>query len=127
MKRAYIVGGILVLAFAALGVSQFKSLLTPYVGFQEAMASETQVQVKGKIVRESVRFDREANRLIFDITDEEGRRMTVEYGRAAPGNFAQASHVVAVGQAKNGVFEARDLLIKCPSKYQGETYTGTGE
>ncbi len=124
MKRAYLVGGVLVLVFAALGAAQFKTLLTPYVGFPEAMASGAQVQVKGKIDRESVRFDREANRLVFDITDDEGRRMTVEYGRAAPGNFAQASHVVAVGQAKDGVFEARDLLIKCPSKYQGETYTG---
>jgi len=124
MKRAYILGGALIMAFAALGVAQFKSLLTPYVGFQEAMASSAQVQVKGKIVKESVRFDRDANRLVFDITDEQGRRMTVEYGRAAPGNFAQASHVVAVGQAKDGVFHAQDLLIKCPSKYEGQTYTG---
>ena len=44
--------------------------------------------------------------------------MKVTYDGAKPGNFDQASHVVCVGKYNNGVFVAKELLIKCPSKYQ---------
>ncbi len=126
MKRAYVIGAVLIAAFAALGITQFRSMLTPYVGFPEAQASGEQVQVKGKIDKDSVRFDKKSNRLVFDVLDEDDRRMTVEYGRSAPGNFNQASHVVAVGVYKDGRFQASDLLIKCPSKYEGQSYPGDG-
>jgi hypothetical protein len=40
-----------------------------------------------------------------------------------PNNFEAASQVVAIGSYKDGVFYAEDMLVKCPSKYQGETQT----
>lgn len=124
MKRAYIIGTVLVIAFAALGFTQFKSMLTPYVGFSEARASEQRVQLKGAIDKKSVKFDREANELVFDVTDEQGQRLTIKYAGAQPGNFNQASHVVAAGKHKGDYFEADELLIKCPSKYKGQSYSG---
>ena len=36
-----------------------------------------------------------------------------------PGNFNEATQVVAIGRYRDGVLEAEKLLVKCPSKYQG--------
>ena len=45
--------------------------------------------------------------------------MQVKYTGTMPGNFSQASHAVCLGKYDGKVFEADQLLIKCPSKYQG--------
>ena len=37
-----------------------------------------------------------------------------------PGNFDQATSVVAKGISNENEFVADKLLVKCPSKYQGE-------
>jgi cytochrome c-type biogenesis protein CcmE len=37
-----------------------------------------------------------------------------------PANFEDAVSIVAIGRYENGVFAAEKLLVKCPSKYQGE-------
>lgn len=126
MKRSYLVGAALIVAFAALGIGQLKNTLTTYVGFEEARAAGERVQIKGKIDKKSVRFESQTNDLRFDVTDEAGERMHIEYAGATPGNFNQASHVVAVGEYKEGVFHATDLLIKCPSKYQGQSAPESG-
>ena len=45
--------------------------------------------------------------------------MKILYNGVKPGNFEQATEIVAIGQYQNGGFEADQLLVKCPSKYQG--------
>lgn len=97
-----------------------QNTLTAYVGFSDAQAATSRVQVKGAIDKSSVEFDHMKRDLRFDITDDAGKRMTVHYAGTAPGNFDQASHAVCAGTFENGVFNADELLIKCPSKYQGE-------
>ncbi len=44
-------------------------------------------------------------------------RLTVVYPQPKPENFDNATSVEAVGQYRNGVFYASNLLVKCPSKY----------
>jgi cytochrome c-type biogenesis protein CcmE len=51
--------------------------------------------------------------------DEDGNTMTVHYDGVKPGNFEEAVQIVAVGSYRDGVFHAEQLLVKCPSKYQG--------
>ena len=46
--------------------------------------------------------------------------MKVVYYGVVPGNFDQATSVVAKGIVKEQEFVADKLLVKCPSKYQGE-------
>ncbi len=122
MKRSYLIGGLLILTFGLLGASKLRSTLVTYVGFSEARAAGTRVQIKGKIDKASVHIDRTTKSLVFDVTDDNKGRMTIIYNRPAPGNFSQASHVVAVGKYKDGTFLADELLVKCPSKYQGLVY-----
>ena len=46
------------------------------------------------------------------------------YRGVIPGNFDQAKMVVAIGRYRGDHFEAEQLLIKCPSKYQAEAEQG---
>jgi cytochrome c-type biogenesis protein CcmE len=113
------VGGVLVVAFLAYGTTSFKSNLTPYVSFEEASRSERKVQVAGGLVENSTEYIDESEELRFTMVEEDGDTMTVLYKGIKPGNFEEAIQIVAVGSYGDGVFHAEQLLVKCPSKYQG--------
>ena len=117
MRTKYIIGGIIIVAFTVWAGISFKSTLTPYVSIAEAKQSGKMVQVKGERLDNGY-FDTDRNLFTFEIEDEQGEKLKVTYDGAKPGNFDQASHVVCVGKYNNGVFVAKELLIKCPSKYQ---------
>jgi cytochrome c-type biogenesis protein CcmE len=119
MRTKYIIGGIIIIAFTVWAGISFKSTLTPYVSIAEAKQSGKTVQVKGERL-DNGQFDLERNLFTFEIRDENGEKLKVTYDGAKPGNFDQASHVVCVGKYADGVFVAKELLIKCPSKYQEE-------
>ncbi|MDH4223841.1 MAG: cytochrome c maturation protein CcmE [candidate division Zixibacteria bacterium] len=36
-----------------------------------------------------------------------------------PANFEQATSIVVIGMYRDGIFIADQVLVKCPSKYQG--------
>ena len=115
----YAVGVVLVVAFLAYGTTSFKSNLTPYVSFEEASRSGKKVQVAGGLVENSTKYLDATEELSFAMVDEEGHTLTVHYNGVKPGNFEEAVQIVAVGSYSEGVFYAEQLLVKCPSKYQG--------
>ena len=115
----YTVGGVLIVAFLAYGATSFKSNLTPYVSFEEAQRSARKVQVAGGLVPDSTTYIEDKEMLQFGIIDEDGSTMTVMYEGVKPGNFEEATQIVAIGTYSGGTFHADQLLVKCPSKYQG--------
>jgi cytochrome c-type biogenesis protein CcmE len=115
----YVIGGVLVLAFIAYGATSFKSNLTPYVSFEEAQRTGSKVQVAGALVEESTEYLEDEQLLEFEISDESGNVLKVKYAGIKPGNFEEATQIVAVGSYENGIFECDQLLVKCQSKYQG--------
>jgi len=123
----YVIGGAVIVAFLAYGATSFRSELTPYVGFEEAMSSGHHVQVAGSLVQGSARYDEASKTLRFTMADENGHRLEVEYDGVKPGNFEDATQVVAVGTYRDGIFRAEQLLVKCPSKYQGLEESGRSE
>ncbi|MGE5235453.1 MAG: cytochrome c maturation protein CcmE [Acidobacteriota bacterium] len=106
-------------AFVAFGAGAFKSNLTPYVSFAQARSTHDAVQVAGKLVQGSDRYDEGTQSLQFTLTDEHGDTLPVSYKGLKPGNFNEAIQVVAIGRVKDGRLAAEKLLVKCPSKYQG--------
>jgi cytochrome c-type biogenesis protein CcmE len=114
-----IFGVLAIIGFVAFGAGAFKSNLTPYVTFKQARATADSVQVAGKLVQGSDRFDESASTLRFTLEDERGDTMQVAYKGLKPGNFNEATQVVAIGRVKGNVLQAEKLLVKCPSKYQG--------
>jgi cytochrome c-type biogenesis protein CcmE len=115
----YAIGGVLVVAFLAYGATSFKSNLTPYVSFEEAMQRPSKVQVAGSLVPKSTHYAEDSQRLVFGIADEDGTTMKVLYDGVKPGNFEEATQIVAIGSYHDDAFHAEQLLVKCPSKYQG--------
>ena len=114
-----VVGVVAIIGFVAFGAGAFRSNLTPYVNFQQARATSDAVQVAGKLVQGSDLFDEKASLLRFDIQDDHGDVMKITYKGLKPGNFHEATQVVAIGRFHGGALEAEKLLVKCPSKYQG--------
>ena len=124
MKWKYVVGLVLIAGSIWFGVTAFKRSLTPYTSFSEARRSASSVQVNGVLVNPSkVAYDAAASELVFRLRDDKREEMDVVYKGVKPANFEQATNVVAIGAYKNGRFEADQLLVKCPSKYQAEGAT----
>jgi cytochrome c-type biogenesis protein CcmE len=121
MKKSYIVGGLVVALAMIMAMYSFKSTLTSYVTVSEAKASKRPVQVAGIVVTGTDRYDLERNNLIFVLREDGGDEMRVEYDGPRPGNFDNVSKVVAIGkyEPKMQVFMAKELLVKCPTKYEG--------
>ena len=121
--KVLLASGLLVAA-VVIGVTSFKQTMTPYIGFREARAASGQVQVNGVLADKNYVLKPSEQYLEFKLKDERGEIMPVEYHGVIPGNFDQATSVVAIGHYANDRFEAEQLLVKCPSKYQAEAEKG---
>ena len=108
--------GIIVLALGFGGFSMRGSLARA-VTIDEAKQSAGMVQVFGYLYSKGA-YDDKMN-WTFDIQDHTGKSIKIVYA-TKPGNFDDAISVAATGHynAAKNVFEADQLLVKCPSKYQ---------
>jgi len=120
MKKGYIVAAVLAGAFLVLGVTSFKKTLTPYVSFDVAQKTRGSVQVMGSLEKGSESYDADKQQLSFSILDDHGRNLPVVYRGIKPANFRDALSIVAIGRYEAGALHAEKLLVKCPSKYQGQ-------
>jgi cytochrome c-type biogenesis protein CcmE len=120
-KKPYIIGAVIVVLALVMAMYSFKSTLTAYVSVSEAKVSPRTVQVAGVVVKGSKHYDVESNRLRFTLQEDSGDRMKVEYSGRKPANFDDVTKVVSIGKynGKRGVFVATELLVKCPTKYEG--------
>ncbi len=124
MKRNlwYVVGGLMLLAFAGFSLMSFQQNLTPYVSFEKATSSQRMVQVMGGLRKGSADYSYGDKALSFTILEPKtSKELRVRYHGVRPGNFDDAISIVAIGRYDEGTkeFEASKLLVKCPSKYQG--------
>ena len=118
-KPGYIVAGVLAAGFLVLGLVVFRRTLTPYVGIAEARAATSPVQVAGKVVEGSASYGA-SGALGFRLHDELGHELQVEYAKPKPAGFDDAESVVVAGVMEGELFRASQILVKCPSKYEGK-------
>jgi len=124
MKRKgyYLLGVLLLLAFAGFSLSSFKQSLTPYVSYDQARSTERMVQVAGALEKGSSTYESDDHALFFTLREAASKKtLRVRYNGVKPGNFEDAISIVAIGQydRDKDEFAAEKLLVKCPSKYQG--------
>lgn len=117
------IGSILSIVVAVLAVSgMFAAFLTqasPYVTVAQAKsASQRTVHVPGHLDKSTLKRDVLNGRVTFDIADEKGDRIHVVYAGPPPANLGNATQVVVIGAMQGDVFHAKDMLIKCPTKYK---------
>lgn len=121
MKPKFIIGGAVIVIFLVFAGVNFQRSLTPYVSLTEAKAKGSTVQIKGARVEGSEQYNMEEKTFNFKLIDNSsGEEFQVIYHGVKPSNFEHATEVVARGRYHQGVFEADEILVKCPSKYEAE-------
>jgi cytochrome c-type biogenesis protein CcmE len=126
MKIGPTIGIAVIVLALGLGGYFFKGSLTPYQPFKVAVASASTgstVQIMGAPVKTATHYNIQSGALDFTLMEPStGDLMPVEFKSPKPDNFDEAVQVTAIGRYDNTrkVFEADNLLVKCPSKYAGQ-------
>jgi len=77
------------------------------------------LRVSGQVVAGSEDWNAQEITLRFRIQDEQGAQQPVVFFGPRPDNFQRAAEAIAEGtMLADGTFQANDLLLKCPSRYE---------
>jgi len=116
-------GAIVVLVIAYLIFSSMKGATAEYVTTSEAKAvglANRMVRVSGVIVGDTINWDAQGLLLKFELSDDAGR-LPVVYKGLRPDMFQDGATAIAEGKmGADGVFQASQILLKCPSKYEAK-------
>lgn len=113
---------VLTLAIGYLVFSSVQSSSAYYMTISELKAAgqsleNRKVRVAGTLLGDTVQWDARQIKLDFAITDGSGQ-LPVSYNGARPDMFRDGAETVVEGKYANGSFQATNLLLKCPSKYE---------
>ena len=117
-RRRTIIALIFLVVFMSLLLFNFGEQVSGYMPFSEAEASGAYAHVIGHWVQpETASYSPEDNLFTFHMQDEEGDVRKVHYRNTKPASFESAEKLVVQGRLNGDVFEAKNILMKCPSKY----------
>lgn len=120
MNNKYIFGGVIVTVFLGLMIYLFTQTNIQYESnFANVVKIDKTVKATGSWVKaKNYEIDKTNRTFSFYMVDEKGNEMKVVYEGTIPNNFESATSVVVTGKYENGSFHAKDILTKCPSKYE---------
>lgn len=120
MKNKYLFGGFIIVVFLGIMMYLFTQSNIEYADdFIQVKKTTKTVKATGSWVKEkNYDINKEEKTFSFFIADENGNEMKVIYNGTIPNNFESATSVVVTGKYQNGYFHAKDILTKCPSKYE---------
>ncbi|OIP56182.1 MAG: cytochrome C biogenesis protein [Ignavibacteria bacterium CG2_30_36_16] len=120
MNNKYIFGGVIVTVFLGLMIYLFTQTNIQYESdFTRVVKVDKTVKATGSWVKaKNYEIDKTNRTFSFYMVDEKGNEMKVVYEGTIPNNFESATSVVVTGKYENGSFHAKDILTKCPSKYE---------
>ena len=120
----FVLGGIVVaVVIGVLIATSFSGSTSEYLSVAEVKAlgpdQARNSRVAGEIVPDSVDWSTRDLHLTFAIEDGTGN-LAISYHGPQPDMLVDAVEAVVVGKYDPGseVFEAEELLMKCPSKYE---------
>lgn len=123
MKKSHIIGIIVIAIFMGFLVSSFFEAST-YADFGEAFdKSGKEFHVVGTLDEsQAVVYDPmvDPNLTEFFMVDENGATKKVKLFKSKPQDFEKSETIVLIGKAVGDEFHANEILMKCPSKYEGE-------
>lgn len=121
MKRYDRLVLISLVAIFSLGIFMTaRSAFSSYSTFAEANEHRRTAQVKGVAVDGSWR-ESGANSYTFELKDMAGQSHIVARQGFLPPNLFEAEYVVVIGRFEGAVFAARNILVKCPTRYMQES------
>jgi cytochrome c-type biogenesis protein CcmE len=136
MKVGALIAIAVIVGALGFGAYAFKGSMVAYVPFAQAVQAAgtgATVQVMGGLVPGKTSFDTTTKSLDFVLAEKgTGQELPVVFKSPKPDNFDRAVQVTAIGRydSSKQVFVADNLLVKCPSKYAGDSgqqdrsYTG---
>ncbi|MBK8557916.1 MAG: cytochrome c maturation protein CcmE [Lewinellaceae bacterium] len=122
MKKSQLIA--IVVVAVAIGVLTSASRdVTTYANFSSAAKSGEAVKLVGQLVKDQpIEYnpEKDPNYMSFYLRDDAGEVRKVVLHAGKPQDFERSEQVVLTGAMKEGVFDASDMLLKCPSKYKDQ-------
>ena len=128
LQKKHVIAVVLLALSVGLAYDSVSNYVNPYVSITDVVANAEQyhgksMQVIGEFIPESLERSDDGS-MSFLITDGESE-IEVHYTGAPPQNLEQGSEVVVLGSlSEAGILETSSLLVKCPSKYEGDDQQG---
>lgn len=122
MKNTHIIAILVVAIGIAVLISASRDTTT-WSDFKKAEETGEVIKLTGQLVKDKpVEYNPEIdpNLLKFWVADEAGEVRQVVLHAGKPQDFERSESIVLTGKISGGVFEARDMLLKCPSKYKDQ-------
>jgi len=123
VKKIHIIG-IVVIAIALAVIVSTISNSSTYAPFSEASEHPNSTyHVVGKLnMAKPFIYNPETNANLFGfyLVDNEGKERKVLYNGTKPQDFEKSEQVVVIGKVAGDDFHCSQILMKCPSKYNGE-------
>jgi len=126
MKKIHILG-IIIIAVAIGAIFTTLNNTSTYASFAEAASDPgSEFHVVGKLNKEKEAiYDPkiDANLFTFYMVDNKGMECKVVLHKNKPQDFERSEQIVLIGQMEGQEFQASDILMKCPSKYNEDQPT----
>jgi len=132
MKLSHIIA-LIIIAIAIGIIVSTTGDASKYVSFKEAAQMATdgddeKIHVVGKLKKDGAGHiegmmyapKEDPNLFSFVLVDNNNEAYPVVYYHPKPQDFEKSEQVVVVGNMKDNVFVAKEILMKCPSKYENQ-------
>lgn len=123
MKTSHIIAILAVAVILGIIITTFSGSGT-YSHFEEAYSNPGRdFHIIGTLNTEKpLEYDSriDHNLFAFYMFDQHGKESKVIYRGAKPQDFEKSEQVVIIGSADSHSFHAKQLLLKCPTKYNEE-------
>ncbi len=124
-RRRFLVAGLIIVAaigymiYAAIEGGSEYYMTTSELKAMGDKAAGQQIKLGGRVVDNSIQWDRGANTVAFSVTDEKQTLLPVSYKGVVPDTFQPGADIIVEGKlGADGKFQANSMLAKCASKYE---------
>jgi cytochrome c-type biogenesis protein CcmE len=125
MKKSHIIMILIIAVILGLMVTSLMGKSRTYATFSEASEHpHRSYDIVGKLdTTKAIVYDAIVNpdEFSFYMYDELNRSSKVIVHQPKPQDFERSTQVVASGKMEGEVFMAKSVLLKCPSKYEGQS------
>jgi cytochrome c-type biogenesis protein CcmE len=125
-KIKFVIGGLIILgAIVYVTFSSFQANAIYYLTLKEFETQRSTlvgqpIRINAPLDKTSIQFDDKTLLLKFNL-QEDNLALPVVYKGVKPDTFEQGESVVVEGRlGTDGVFQASNILVKCPSKYESQ-------
>jgi cytochrome c-type biogenesis protein CcmE len=123
MKKTHII----LLVFIAISIACLISFMGNVTTYETVASAK---QKEGKFVNLIAKLDmnqpleydpvKNPNYLTFTAIDTLGNSIKVVYRNTKPTDMEKSERLVLKGKVQDDIFECKDILLKCPSKYKDD-------